>query len=51
MAFDTFADVAEYLPHFIERIYNCRRLHSALGHLSPQQYEDQHIRHTGKTAA
>lgn len=51
MAFDTLADVAEYLPHFIEHVYNERRLHSALGYLSPQQYEDQHIRHTGKTAA
>lgn len=51
MAFETFEDVADYLPHFIERIYNYRRLHSALGYLSPQQYEDHHIRHTGKTAA
>jgi putative transposase len=44
LAFDTFADVAEHLPRFIEETYNRRRLHSALGHLSPQQYEDQHLR-------
>ena len=51
MVFDSFAAVLEYPPHFIVDVYNCRRLLSVLGYLSPRQFEDQHIRHTGKTAA
>lgn len=51
MAFESFDDVAEHLPHFIEEVHNTRGLHSALGYLSPKRFEDQHIRKTGKTAA
>ena len=51
MAFDSFDDVADYLPHFIEQVYNERWLHSALGYLRPRRYEDHHIRQTDKTAA
>jgi putative transposase len=37
--YETYDDVIRRIPHFIEEVYNSKRLHSALGYLPPKEYE------------
>jgi transposase InsO family protein len=39
--YETYAEVIERVPYFIEEIYNKKRLHSALGYLPPEEFEQQ----------
>ncbi len=37
--YETFADAEANLAHFIDAVYNEKRLHSSLGYLPPVEYE------------
>lgn len=42
--YETYTDVIERIPFFIEDVYNSKRLHSSIGYLPPEEFEDIFIK-------
>lgn len=42
--YQTYVDVMENLPRFIEEVYNEKRIHSGLGYRTPAEFENQESR-------
>ena len=41
--YETYQDVIERIPYFIEDVYNSKRLHSSLGYRPPEEFEHKFI--------
>jgi putative transposase len=39
--YQNFADARGQIGHFIDAVYNVKRIHSSLGYLTPQEFEEQ----------
>lgn len=49
--YETLEDVQKRIPYFIEAVYNKKRLHSSLGYLPPEEFENRLIIKEQKFAA
>ena len=38
--YETYTEVLERIPYFIEEVYNRKRLHSSLGYMPPEEFEN-----------
>jgi transposase InsO family protein len=39
--YETYTDAVERIPYFIEEVYNRKRLHSSLGYMPPEEFENK----------
>ena len=39
--YENFEDALHGLTHFIEEVYNSKRLHSSLGYMPPEEFENE----------
>jgi len=39
--YDNFEEALQSITHFIEEVYNSKRLHSSLGYRSPEEFENK----------
>ena len=39
--YNTYEDVLFFIPYFIEEVYNRKRLHSSLGYMPPEEFEEK----------
>jgi putative transposase len=46
-----FADARRQLGRFLDDVYNCKRIHSSLGYLTPAEFEQQWLRQQAAQAA
>ncbi len=38
--YETYTEVLKRIPYFIEEVYNRKRLHSSLGYMPPEEFEN-----------
>lgn len=47
--YETYANVIERIPYFTQDVYNKKRLHSSIGYISPEEFEQIFIeKNSGK---
>jgi transposase InsO family protein len=49
--YEDYADARRQLGRFLDDVYNCKRIHSSLGYLTPAEFEQQWLRQPAAQAA